>query len=385
MDTPDRNNIDKSVGTLVAHPLYPFAHQSVGEHALVKTVTPGGTAAATVALVLRGFPVSGSWFEGKAVIAWGSLHPTFNLPEWYVTAEGGLYGLAANYLSYANAAWEDANDWFGPLKNADAFFKLSITISGAGLVTATILPENGVGTTCSLTPASGVTNGNVYFGSLNTTVKAAIDVIGDTLVDADGLKLIAVDPTGVLATPGPYNVTLTDNTIVPGETAVGTVAGVGGSGTKEYTLITNYGDAALFTLTGTTLAFKAPAVKGIYAVKINCRDTATGSNFTKEFSIGVGAIPTDITLSAATIVHDSPIGTVVGTLVTTDADSGPTEATYTLVAGTGGTDNAKYRIVGDALQAAIANLAAGAQTVRVRSTDEAGQYFEKAFAITVTA
>lgn len=384
MNTPDRTNIDKTVGTLVAHPQYPFAMQAIGEHALVKTVTPGGTAAATVALLLKGFPASGSWFEGKAVVAWGPLHPTFNLPEWYVTAQGGLYGLAANHLSYANAPWGDANDWFGPAKNAEAFFKLSITVSGAGLVTATILPEYGAGTTCNLTPGTGVTNGNVYFGSLNTTIKDAVDVIGDTLVDATGLQLVAVDPTGALATPGPYDITLTDNTIVPGETAVGTVAGVGGSGTKVYTLITNYGNAALFNLTGTTLTFLAAAVKGVYSIKINCRDSDTGNNFTKTFSIGVSVVPTDITLSAATIPAASPIGTVVGTLVTTDSDSGPTEATYTLVAGVNDTDNAKYRIVADALQAAVANLSAGAQTVRVRSTDEAGQYYEKAFTITVS-
>ena len=93
--------------------------------------------------------------------------------------------------------------------------------------------------------------------------------------------------------------------------------------------------------------------------------------------------PTDIALSASTINQSAGANTTVGTLSSTDANAGDTH-TYTLVAGTGSTDNASFSISGNSLRANTpATLAQGARSVRIRSTDQGGLAYEEAFAITV--
>ena len=95
--------------------------------------------------------------------------------------------------------------------------------------------------------------------------------------------------------------------------------------------------------------------------------------------------PTDIALSATTISENAGANAVIGTLTTTDPDAG-NRFTYTLVAGTGSTDNAAFNISGNQLRA-TASLdfeAKRSYSVRVRSTDQGGLFTEKTFTITVT-
>ena len=75
----------------------------------------------------------------------------------------------------------------------------------------------------------------------------------------------------------------------------------------------------------------------------------------------------------------------VGLFSTTDADAGDT-FTYTLVAGTGDTDNASFTIDGSTLKAGVAFdfETKSSYSIRVRTTDSANNTFEKAFTITVT-
>ena len=63
--------------------------------------------------------------------------------------------------------------------------------------------------------------------------------------------------------------------------------------------------------------------------------------------------PTDITVSTSSVTENGVVGTVVGTLSTSDPDAGNT-FTYSLVTGTGSTDNASFTIVGNQLRAAAA-------------------------------
>ena len=60
--------------------------------------------------------------------------------------------------------------------------------------------------------------------------------------------------------------------------------------------------------------------------------------------------------------------------------------TYTLVSGTGSTDNAKFTIAGNQLKAAASFdfEKKKTYTIRVRVTDAAGLSFEKTFTINVT-
>jgi uncharacterized delta-60 repeat protein len=94
--------------------------------------------------------------------------------------------------------------------------------------------------------------------------------------------------------------------------------------------------------------------------------------------------PTDIALSAMAIAENLPAGTSVGTLSTTDPDPLDT-FTYTLVAGAGSADNGAFTISGNTLKSnAVFDFETqSSYSVRVRSTDSGGLFFEKAFTIAV--
>lgn len=100
------------------------------------------------------------------------------------------------------------------------------------------------------------------------------------------------------------------------------------------------------------------------------------------------ATPTDIALSAATVNENVALATTVGTLSSTDFDTGqsPSDShTYSLVTGTGDTDNASFTIDSPALKTntALNFEAKSSYSVRVRTTDSYGGTFEEAFTITV--
>lgn len=94
--------------------------------------------------------------------------------------------------------------------------------------------------------------------------------------------------------------------------------------------------------------------------------------------------PTDIDISSSSVTENRPAGTTVGTLSTTDPDAGDT-FTYTLVSGTGDTDNDDFAIAGDALETAVSfdYETTSNYNVRVRSTDQGGLWYEEPFAIAI--
>src|SRR5262249_11716554 len=99
----------------------------------------------------------------------------------------------------------------------------------------------------------------------------------------------------------------------------------------------------------------------------------------------VNETPTDIALSNSTVAENQPIGTTVGTFSTTDPDTGNT-FTYSLVPGTGGTNNGLFSITGNTLTTAASfdyELKLP-YSIRVKSADAGGLFTEKAFAITIT-
>ncbi len=89
--------------------------------------------------------------------------------------------------------------------------------------------------------------------------------------------------------------------------------------------------------------------------------------------------PTNITLSATSVASGAAIGTTVGTFTSTDPDTGDT-FTYTLVAGTGDTDNSSFTITGNQLKTAVAVNAAtkSSYSLRVRTTDAAANRSRRA-------
>lgn len=90
--------------------------------------------------------------------------------------------------------------------------------------------------------------------------------------------------------------------------------------------------------------------------------------------------PTDLTLSSSTFTSHSESGTVVGSFATADPNPGDT-FTYMLVHGSGSEHNADFAIVGTELKVVNSDLWPGFYSVRVRSTDERGEFLEKSFSL----
>lgn len=95
--------------------------------------------------------------------------------------------------------------------------------------------------------------------------------------------------------------------------------------------------------------------------------------------------PTDITLSANTVVENKAVGTSIGTFSSADPDFSNTFS-YSLVAGVGDTGNSQFTIdlAGTLQTAASFNFeAATSYSILVRSTDQDGATFDKSFTISV--
>ena len=159
-----------------------------------------------------------------------------------------------------------------------------------------------------------------------------------------------------------------------------------------YTLVAGTGDVdnAAFNISENALRATDNlvfATKSVYTVRI--RSTDQGGLFAERAFVinvlSVNSAPNDITLSLSSIAENSGANATVGSLSSIDANAGDT-FTYTLVDGTGDTDNTSFNINGDSVRA-TSNLdfeTKSSYTVRVRSTDQGGLFTEKAFVITVS-
>ncbi|RRN76935.1 hypothetical protein EIM50_22150, partial [Pseudoxanthomonas sp. SGD-10] len=97
----------------------------------------------------------------------------------------------------------------------------------------------------------------------------------------------------------------------------------------------------------------------------------------------LNSAPSDISLNTASVNLSAGVNATVGSLSTTDVD-GELMFTYSLVSGTGSTNNVLFNISSSTLRANdAAGLAAGTYSIRIRSTDNGGLYTEKQFSITV--
>jgi len=94
--------------------------------------------------------------------------------------------------------------------------------------------------------------------------------------------------------------------------------------------------------------------------------------------------PTDIVLNPDSVRESQPVGSMVGTLFATDPNA-EDEHTFTLVAGAGSAENTSFSVEGHFLRNAVV-LDYETQTnyhIRVRATDLAGTFFEKALAVRI--
>jgi LPXTG-site transpeptidase (sortase) family protein len=94
--------------------------------------------------------------------------------------------------------------------------------------------------------------------------------------------------------------------------------------------------------------------------------------------------PHDLNLSSASVQENLPAGTAIGSFTTADHDTGDSY-TYTLVSGAGDDDNASFSIAGSVLQTgeSFDHETRSSYTIRVRTTDADGLFYEQSFSISV--
>ncbi len=102
------------------------------------------------------------------------------------------------------------------------------------------------------------------------------------------------------------------------------------------------------------------------------------------FVLDLNSTPTDLSLSTSSVNENVPSNTLIGNLSTNDPDTENTH-TYTLVSGTGDTDNNAFTIVDNELHINISPdyETKNSYNIRLRATDGGGLFYEKAIAIAV--
>ncbi|NCR27499.1 MAG: hypothetical protein GPJ25_14350 [Microcystis aeruginosa LE13-04] len=94
--------------------------------------------------------------------------------------------------------------------------------------------------------------------------------------------------------------------------------------------------------------------------------------------------PTDVSLNTSSIAENLPVGTEVSTFSTVDPDSSE-PFTYSLIGGTGSTDNSLFQISGNRLltNAIFDYESKNSYSIRVQTSDSNGGVFQKALTINV--
>ena len=209
-----------------------------------------------------------------------------------------------------------------------------------------------------------------------------------TYIDGQGTREYVISTPSVPATtrnsaPTALNLSsLTINENVSAGTVVGTLSSRDPDAGERFTYrLMNGSDSDRFTIVGNQLRVaKSPnfEAKRNYNITIQTFDFS-GANLSRPFTIRVNDLneaPTALTLSTATT------GNAITRFNTTDPDAGDRHS-YKLISGQGSTDNGSFSIVGGQLFLANSpnTLPKNNYDIRVRTTDNAGLFREKAFTI----
>jgi hypothetical protein len=182
---------------------------------------------------------------------------------------------------------------------------------------------------------------------------------------------------------------------VPTNTEVGSFSSVdpdtGNSFT--YSLVNGAGDINnnLFTIENGKLKLNfSPDFesKNSYSIRVKTTDQG-GLSFEKALIISITDVneaPTALVLSNNITPENVAANTLIGKFTSTDPDSTPQTFTYSLVTGTGSSDNTSFSIINNELH--VINSpdfeAKNVYSIRVRTTDQGGLSYEKVFTVNIT-
>jgi large repetitive protein len=227
-------------------------------------------------------------------------------------------------------------------------------------------------------------NISVYFIRLRTTDLA------NTFFEKT-YTILAIDvndpPTNILLS----NDSITEN--LPAGSLIGILAEVDQDAIDSHVFtFTNNASVnnGLFQISGTQLLSAASfdfETQNPLTVEIRVTDSGN-ETFVKQFIIIIkdtNDVPTNISLSFNMIQENFPIGTLIGNFSTADQDTWDIHA-YSLVSGTGDVDNSSFSILNNQLLSAAMfdHEVQDTFSIRLRSTDLAGTFFEKTFMIIAT-
>ncbi len=125
----------------------------------------------------------------------------------------------------------------------------------------------------------------------------------------------------------------------------------------------------------------------VYTLGVKASDGYKDSPETT-FTVSVSDVnenPTNLNLSNNTVAENSPLNTLIGNFTTTDPDTGNTFS-YSLVTGTGSTDNSLFTIDGNQLKVngLLDYETQNNYSIRVKTTDQGGLSYEKQLTVSVT-
>ncbi|WDQ16168.1 cadherin domain-containing protein [Rhodopirellula sp. P2] len=354
-----------------------------------------------------GFVITDATGSGEAFVPFAAIDPDL-LGD--VTGQDGLSPLDASDLLRRVVGLSTPNIPDLPDAQAPTSISLSTTTVAENLAVGTA-----VGTFSSTDPDSGDTHTYALVSGTGSTDNSSFTISGNTLVTAEvfdasvqdtyTIRVQTTDSTGrtlervftLTVTDqnvAPTAISLSDTSIAENETAS---TAVGDLSTTD----SNTGDTFTYSIvsidgstTDTTFAISGNSLvatgsldfetKSSYSVVVRTTDQG-GLSFDQTFTINVADIneaPTAIALSDDSIADDSVSGTVVGSFTTTDVDASDS-FTYSLVSGTGDTDNASFTIVGNELRTAttIDFDTQSSYSIRIQTTDSGGETFEQVFTI----
>ncbi len=223
-----------------------------------------------------------------------------------------------------------------------------------------------------------------------TLVIRTEDGSGATYTQTDTIKVIDVNDS-------PTNIDLSENTIsenLPVKSMVGLLTSEDEDAKMQnftYSLVAGSGaiNNASFQITNDTLQTNVMfdfEAKSSYSVRIRVND-GFGGSFEKVFAITIidaNDAPTNLQVSTGIVAENQLVGTAVGDFTTVDQDVGD-NFTYTFVTGMGDEGNDAFTIVGNKLVTGLMyNFEfQNSYSIRVRTTDAGGLFFEKNFTIQI--
>lgn len=367
----------------------------------------------------------------NVITSWDSGLQTANANWQKLSHTFSNYGAGVRYIYWEDGG-DDAEYWAGhygaQMDNASLTIGLSSNAAPTNLLLGnTAVAENVpadtlIGTFSTTDPDAGNTFTYSLVAGTGDADNAAFTITNNELriknspdfetknaynirvrtTDQGGLSYdreFTIEVSDVNETPGnatPTNLSLSNSSVnenAPADTLVGTLSSTDpdANDTFTYSLVAGTGDADnnAFLVVGDQLKLKSsPNFEAKPSLSIRVRTTDQGGlSFDKVLAVTVNNLnetPTDLSLSSSSVAENVAANTVIGNFATVDPDSGNT-FTYSLVSGTGSTDNAAFSIVGNQLRinASPDYETKAAYNIRVRTTDQNGLTFEKPLTITV--